>query len=266
MKSVNHEAQPLGAAGAGRPRVGHGGRRMLVIVHQRRSNPGYVGSWLRGHGYALDTRRPRFGDPLPESLAEYAGVVIFGGPMSANDPYDYIHAEIDLIGRALKADKPFLGICLGAQMLARQLGGRVFSHERGHVEIGYHPIRPLKPGRRFPHWPSHVYQWHREGFKVPRDAICLAEGAVFEQQAFQYGRGAFGLQFHPEITAPMIDRWTTASHRRLRLPGAKPRPRHISDHQIHGPRQRLWLNHFLAAWVRKTGHRPGPQTGAAIRD
>ncbi len=227
-----------------------GDQKVLVVVHQRRSNPGYVGRWLKGHGYALDTRLPRFGDPLPEQIEDYAGVVIFGGPMSANDPDDYIRAEIDLIGRTLKAERPFLGICLGAQMFARQLGGRVFPHERGQVEIGYHPIRPLQPGRRFPHWPSHVYQWHREGFEAPRDAVRLAEGALFEDQAFQYGPG-FALQFHPEITAPMIDRWTTYSHRRLRLPGAKPRRRHIAEHQIHGPRQRLWLNHFLNAWINK---------------
>jgi len=227
-------------------------KKVLVIVHKRQSNPGYVGRWLKGHGYALDLRRPRYGDPLPEHLDHYDGVVIFGGPMSANDPFDYIHAEIDLIGRALKAEKPFLGICLGAQLFARQLGARVFFHKRGQVEIGYHPIRPLKPGYLFPHWPSHVYQWHREGFDVPRDAIRLAEGATFQHQAFQYGACAFGLQFHPEITGPMIDRWTTASHRRLRLPGAKPRRAHIAEHQIYGPRQRLWLNHFLDAWIRKT--------------
>lgn len=225
-------------------------KKVLCIVHKRQSNPGYVGRWLSGHGYALDLRRPRFGDPLPDRVDDYAAVVVFGGPMSANDDFDYIHAERDLIERTLTADLPFLGICLGGQLLARQLGARVFSHARGQVEIGYYPIRPLHHGRRFPHWPSHVYQWHREGFDVPRGAIRLAEGAVFEHQAFQYGP-AFGLQFHPEMTLPMIDRWTTHAHRRLRLPGAKPRREHIADHQIHGPRQRLWLNHFLAAWIKK---------------
>lgn len=252
MKQTTREPEMPRAVGEASLDGARGEKKVLVIVHKRQSNPGYVGRWLKGHGYALDMRRPRFGDPLPENLDDYDGVVVFGGPMSANDDEDYIHAEIDLIGRTLKADKPFLGICLGAQMLARQLGGRVFSHQRGHVEIGYHPIRPLQPGRRFPHWPSHVYQWHREGFDVPRDAVRLAEGATFEHQAFQYGDRTFGLQFHPEITAPMIDRWTTASHRRLRLPGAKPRRAHIAEHQIHGPRQRLWLNHFLAAWIKNT--------------
>lgn len=224
------------------------GRRMLVIVHQRRSNPGYVGRWLRGHGFALDIRTPRFGDPLPRTLDAYAGVVVFGGPMSANDPHEYITREIGLIERALRADVPFLGICLGAQLLARQLDARVFKHERGQVEIGYYPIRPAPAGRVFPHWPSHVYQWHREGFDLPSGATVLAQGDVFEHQAFRYGRAAYGLQFHPEITAPMIDLWTTTAHRRLRLPGALPRTAHIAGHAMHAPRQRLWLNHFLARW------------------
>lgn len=250
MRQLDREPEMTPAIGEAAEPVRQPRERVLVIVHKRQSNPGYVGRWLKGHGYTLDLRRPRFGDPLPEHVEDYAGVVIFGGPMSANDPFDYINAERDLIERTLKADRPFLGICLGAQLLARQLGGRVFFHQRGQVEIGYYPIRPLQAGQRFPYWPSHVYQWHREGFEVPRGAIRLAEGVLFENQAFQYGDKAFGLQFHPEMTAPMIDRWTTHAHRRLALPGAKPRRQHIAEHQLHGPRQRLWLNHFLAAWIK----------------
>ena len=254
MRDVSREAEMTPATGDRTQTtpllVSATGGKVLVIVHQRRSNPGYVGRWLKGHGYSLDMRRPRFGDPLPERLEDYSGVVVFGGPMSANDTFDYLRGEYDLVERTLKAERPFLGICLGAQMLARHLGGRVFFHHRGQVEIGYHPIRPLQHGRRFPHWPSHVYQWHREGFEAPRDSTRLAEGALFEDQAFRYGP-AFGLQFHPEMTLPMIDLWTTAAHRRLRLPGAKPRRQHMYEHQIHGPRQRLWLNHFLSAWINQ---------------
>ena len=78
----------------------------------------------------LDIRRPRFGDPLPETLDGHAGAVIFGGPMSANDPDDYVRREIDWIAVPLREQRPFLGICLGAQMLARQLGARVAPHPR----------------------------------------------------------------------------------------------------------------------------------------
>ena len=91
-------------------------------------------------------RRPRFGDALPGDMAEHAAAIIFGGPMSANDTDDFIRTEIDWIAVPLKEDKPFLGICLGAQMCARQLGGTVFKHPTGHAEIGYYPIRPTAAG------------------------------------------------------------------------------------------------------------------------
>src|SRR3954452_18973703 len=68
---------------------------VLVILHQETSTPGRVGNALRALGHPLDVRRPRFGDPLPETLDGHAGAVIFGGPMSANDPDDYIRCEID---------------------------------------------------------------------------------------------------------------------------------------------------------------------------
>ena len=81
-------------------------------------------------------------------MAEHAAAIIFGGPMSANDGDDFIRREIDWIAVPLRENKPFLGICLGAQMLARHLGGRVFSHPDGHAEVGYYPIRPTESGLR----------------------------------------------------------------------------------------------------------------------
>src|SRR5690554_2358933 len=89
-------------------------KAVVIVLHQLHSNPGHVGQWLRNRGYTLDIRRPRYGDPLPETLENHAGAVIFGGPMSANDPEEYIKRETEWIGVALKERKPFLGICLGA--------------------------------------------------------------------------------------------------------------------------------------------------------
>ena len=79
----------------------------------------------------------------------------------------------------LKEEKPFLGICLGAQMLARHLGERVFTHPEGKAEVGYYPIKPTPAGRAICDWPAHVYQWHREGFDLPRGTELLAEGDIF---------------------------------------------------------------------------------------
>ncbi|HTQ83696.1 MAG TPA: glutamine amidotransferase, partial [Pseudolabrys sp.] len=113
---------------------------VLIILHQEHSSPGRVGQTLTRLGFPLDIRRPRFGDPLPETMDEHAGAAIFGGPQSANDTDDFVRREIDWIGVPLREDKPFLGICLGAQMLARHLGGKVAPREDGTVEIGYWPI------------------------------------------------------------------------------------------------------------------------------
>ena len=105
----------------------------LIVLHQETSTPGRIGYALRQRGYALDVRRPRFGDPLPETMAGHAGAIIFGGPMSANDTVDFIRREIDWLRVPLKEQKPFLGICLGAQMLAHHLGSRVYRHPDGHA-------------------------------------------------------------------------------------------------------------------------------------
>src|SRR6201990_190685 len=91
---------------------------VLIVLHQESSTPGRVGNALRALGHRLDIRRPRFGDPLPETLDRHAGAVFFGGPMSANDPDEYIRREINWIEIALREQRPFLGICRGAQILA----------------------------------------------------------------------------------------------------------------------------------------------------
>ncbi|HXW41828.1 MAG TPA: gamma-glutamyl-gamma-aminobutyrate hydrolase family protein, partial [Xanthobacteraceae bacterium] len=173
---------------------------ILIVLHQEHSTPGRVGNALQQLGYRLDVRRPRFGDPLPDTMVEHAGAIIFGGPMSANDADEFIRREIDWVGVPLQQDKPFLGICLGAQMLARRLGGKVFRHPHDQAEIGYYPIRPTAAGLAVvATWPERVYQWHREGFDLPAGAELLAEGDTFEVQAFRCGR-AFALQFHPDVT------------------------------------------------------------------
>ncbi len=223
---------------------------ILIILHQEHSTPGRVGNnALRQLGYPLDLRRPRFGDALPSTLAEHAAAIIFGGPMSANDQDDFIRKEIDWIAVPLKEDKPFLGICLGAQMFAHHLGGKVFRHPHGHAEIGYYPIRPTAAGRAVvEEWPECVYQWHREGFDLPAGAELLAEGDTFEVQAIRSGRG-YALQFHPDVTHATMHKWTTRGHDRMQLPGAKPREAHFADREVYDYSARAWLSVFLERWI-----------------
>lgn len=108
-------------------------------------------------GYRLDIRRPVLGQPLPITLEDHAGAVVFGGPMSANDPDDFVKKEIDWIDVPLREKRPYLGICLGAQMLVRHLGGKVQSNADGSTEIGWYPLHPTEKGRLLMHWPRMVY-------------------------------------------------------------------------------------------------------------
>ena len=224
---------------------------VLIVLHQETSTPGRVGNALRALGYRLDIRRPRFGDPLPPTLDGHAGAAIFGGPMSANDPDDFVRREIEWIAVPLREQRPFLGICLGAQMLAMQLGARVAPHPEGRAQIGYYPIRPTPAGLKIcPHWPDHVYHWHREGFELPDRAELLAEGSDFPVEAFRFDH-SFGLQFHPDVTYAMMHRWTTRGHARLELPGARPRHHHFADRAVHDVTERAWLKQFLDGWLAR---------------
>lgn len=225
-------------------------RPILIVLHQEHSSPGRVGRLLRNSGFELDIRRPRYGDPLPGNLDDHAGAIIFGGPMSANDEADFMRREIDWIGVALREQKPFMGICLGAQMLVRHLGQRVYRHPQGKVEIGYYPIRPTEAGRSCCEtpFPEQVYEWHREGFDLPCGASLLAEGLDFEVQAFRYGK-AFGFQFHPEVTYAMICRWTVRAGPRLSEKGAQPRHLHQQGWFRHDAAVARWLGAFLRAWL-----------------
>jgi len=232
-------------------------RKILIILHQEHSNPGRVGRFLRDRGFELDIRRPRFDDPLPPTLAEHAGAVIFGGPMSCNDEDAWVRREIDWIGVPLKEGKPFLGICLGAQMMVRHLGGRVAPHNEGHVEIGYWPIEPTPAGRDMMDWPSHVYHWHREGFEHVPGAELLARGDTFENQAIRVGRAAYGLQFHPEVTHLMLCRWTIGGAEKLAATGAQDRATQIAGRFQHDHAVQRWLHDFLDLWVE-------PYAGVAI--
>lgn len=229
---------------------------VLIVLHQEHSTPGRVGRLLQARGHALDIRKPRFGDTLPGTMRDHAGAVIFGGPMGANDSEDFIKTEIDWIGTCLKEDAPFLGICLGAQMLARHMGARVYTHDGGRAEVGYYPLSITDVGRAHADsagfiWPGTVYQWHRDGFDCPQGAECLATGGDFPTQAIRAASRVYGIQFHPEVTPAMMYRWSVRGYERTLLPGAQLGHTHVPGWFQHDPAIRLWLDAFLDHWLKQ---------------
>ena len=220
--------------------------RALLIVHSSASDPGYVGRALEKRGFDLDIRSREQGEALPHGMEEHDVAVIFGGPMSANDEAPFILSELKWTEQALQDKKPLLGICLGAQMMARTLGASVDLHERQRVEAGFYPIFPTHEGRDIFPERLHVYQWHQEGFSMPKDTTLLAGGADFPHQAFSYGDHAYGLQFHPEVTLPIIQRWLRRGGKRLRMGGARAhKTRHFLDYVRYDRTLQRWFDRFL---------------------
>ena len=222
---------------------------ILTVVHQATSTTGLVGAVLADMGYRIDRRCVAMGDPLPSTLDHHSAALVLGGPMSANDDHlPFIRQELDWISTVLTTPKPYLGICLGAQLLARVLGATVAPHPEGLREMGYYPIVPTPIGRNFLPQPMLVYQWHGEGFDLPHGAHLLAQGEVFRHQAFVYRR-AYGLQFHPDMTTLMVNYWTTEGADQLSYPGAQSRAYHISYHRLYRRAVEQWLRRFLVQWL-----------------
>jgi GMP synthase (glutamine-hydrolysing) len=229
---------------------------ILIILHRDTSTYGRLGLRLQERGYVLDVRRPLLGDLLPETLEQHSGCVIFGGPQSANDEDEPVRKEIDWLKVPLREEKPFLGICLGAQMLAKHLGAEVSRHPEGLVERGYYPIYPTEAGKKLIEWPEYVQHFHKEGFSVPHGATLLARGEVFKNQAFSYGPAAFAIQFHIELTLAMVHRWMTRSAFREPQPGEQHRVQHIEHRWVHDHQTVTWTDRFLDLWLAPRAARP----------
>ncbi|MEL6779950.1 MAG: glutamine amidotransferase [Cyanobacteria bacterium J06597_16] len=225
-----------------------GSNKILTIIHKETTVPGMVGRKLDDLGYELDIRAPIFGEPLPDDLENYAGALVFGGYMSVNDDEPYLHKEADWVRQVLAANLPYLGICLGAQLLAKVLGAKVGVHHQAWEEIGYYPVYSTPAGRDLFPEELKLYQWHREGFELPEGAVLLARGNTFPNQAFRWGDRAYGVQFHPEMTADMVDFWSSQAHL-LGAPNTQSRDDQLQGHAQYSPLVEQWLETFLKNWL-----------------
>jgi GMP synthase-like glutamine amidotransferase len=184
--------------------------RVLVFRHVPFEHLGRIEAELVRRGIGIDYAdlyRPGAAAPDP---ARYDGLIFMGGAMSVNDGLPYLEREARWIAEAVEARRPVLGVCLGAQLIAKALGARVYPN--AVKEIGWFEIELTAEGAADPLYAGAgpretVLQWHGETFDLPQGAIWLASSAACRNQAFRVGSSAYALQFHLEVTPEMIEDW-----------------------------------------------------------
>src|SRR5262245_31484004 len=187
---------------------------VLVVQHVACETLGSIDHCLRETGLTPCYIRVQEGERVPVSLGDACGLIVLGGPMSVYDYGQLTHLmqEMRLIGSALAAHRPVLGICLGSQLLAHVLGAKVYPGKQ--KEIGWHPVQLTSAAAQDMLWNAmpaefRAFHWHGDVFDLPTSAVPLASSDLTSCQAFRAGQSAYGVLFHMEVTESSVKEMAT---------------------------------------------------------
>ena len=188
------------------------GTPWVVLQHVAYEGPGAIAGAVADAGADLLVVRLDRGERVPEAnaVAGMRGLVVMGGPMGVYDELPWLVPERTLVRSAVEAGLPVLGVCLGAQQLAAALGGTVTDGPVPECGVGeVHLTSDAIGDPLFGPAPSPLpcIHWHGDTFSLPERAVRLAGNEAYENQAFRFGRRAYGLQFHVEVTGSLAAHW-----------------------------------------------------------
>ena len=186
---------------------------VIILKHIDIEGPETLGEHLKSKGYALKILDLHLGDRLPKDLSGIEAAVCLGGPMNVYEEgkYPFLKEENEFIKRIINSGVPYLGICLGSQLLAKACGVRVTKSPV--KEAGWFSVDLTAEGKKDPLYKGlersfDVFQWHEDTFAVPKNGKWLARADGCAHQSFRVGDCAYGIQFHIEITDKSIRDWT----------------------------------------------------------
>ncbi len=184
--------------------------RVLTFRHSPFDDLGLIGDVLDAHSIQHDYADLYASPDAEPPINEADGLIFMGGSMSVNDDLPFIHREIQYIRTATEMGKPILGVCLGAQLIAKALGARVYSNPV--KEVGWALVTFTNAARHDPLFTDFtasemIFHWHGETSDLPPGAELLASSMACRNQAFRCGNRTYGLQFHLEVTPDMIVQW-----------------------------------------------------------
>lgn len=176
-----------------------------IFMHVPFEGPGCIIDWINSRAHEV-TYTHWFKHPTPPAATDFDFLIVMGGPMGIHDEseYPWLAVEKAIIRQTIHDNKPVLGICLGAQLIAHVLGANVYANEQ--KEIGWYPVQfsPSSPVKGLPQ-EMRVFHWHGDTFDLPAGAAGFAASAATPNQAFVYQEKVIALQFHFEVTQESLD-------------------------------------------------------------
>ena len=205
---------------------------IFALYHSPGETVGLIGTVLKELRLPFKTVHLHDGEGLPRDTGDLDGLIVMGGPMNVDEieKYPFLLPEVQLIEKVMFEGKPVLGICLGAQLMAKALGQKIVPNHK--KEVGWHPVLMAPAAKNdplFKNFPPSlvVLHWHGDTFDIPKGAVHLARTPDCSSQAFRWGEKSYALQFHFEVTPAMLKGWCEAESEQAFICAAGEDPKKI---------------------------------------